>query len=926
MKEHFRQFRKERHELPEKRRLEEERKAKEEDEIRRNQDFAQKAEEFRLQLRAEQLEEWRRTNSEAKEAVEKTRKSTQKHTGKSGSGTKRKIGQNRKKKVLESSSEESESENTSNEEVSDSSTSDSDTQGTRARVKARGKRTVKRSRRKAKPKKDKDKRPSERTPPSRVYKRGKSSKQLPVRQEDEPGIDGEPQTPLTGNFKGLSAGCSQTGLIDYCISAHKIYSSKKADVLRKLCEQKGLKFGLDMYVVIPLRHANSTDDYAFEKHLISVFNPSLNSRDRGKGGKEKLSKGRWRKGRRERGGCRRTIRLQRVTMMGYQGMHITLVLSWLTEHIDGREIMVQFASRDSWIDGWRRIRRAFGGSEIVIGGEVSRLGVSKAALEKGGEVRFKRIIKSKTTTERNRSLLISLLKRPRPDSRLQPLPTKKLIGLYKTAGLFSDKGTKHRLRMKLDRVIARKTGVTVRKRVNIKLPFDSRIRKNGVRSLAEQAIDRAIKEKPLVDFVKTRSRVLWLKNWTVAELLHNQKKYANMQEYPCPCRYLDLHKLEGHVSTSFSEMDVPTFVRNSKNVTKPARAISTDTLAKAVLLATQHLKVKEILEIEPREVLIGEQRPSTTWTDEEVLNWKVYLDGLVLTPIDRNQGGTAVLCPVLYRHGFGKTFSWNTNYEAVGTCEAEADVLKESRDDFRRSGLQAIGTWKPDGRLGAAYVIPKHKDLTRWRPIAPAPADPASMTHRSVARALHQLRKRLPENSTFYLNSIAELGERLAGTAIRLRVAGCDSAIGRCYDIKDMFSRIPHETVIQAVHHLLRLYKDKGCKQVRVSRRGKICVISNNRRKMDGCVSLKLKLILEGVKYDLRHTVVRCGEKIVKQVFGIPMGKSTSSILASITCAMAELRFINELGGDRRLIGGWRVMDDISVITGVREQDQKMIQ
>ncbi|GBG72548.1 hypothetical protein CBR_g12118 [Chara braunii] len=959
IKEHFRQLRKERYELEEQCRLEEERKAKEEDEIRRNQDFARKAEEFRLQLRAELLEEWRRTNSEAKEAVEKTRRSTQKHAAKSGSGTKQKTGRNRKKKVRESSSEESESENTSNEEISDSSTSDANTEGTRACLKARGKRTVKRSRWKVKPKKDKGKRTLERTPPSRVYERGESSKQLPVRQEDEPGFEDmrdncEPQTPLTDNFKGLSAGCLQKGLIEYCISAHKIYSTKKVDVLRKLCEEKGLKYtkkpeaveilarhqvqlaydGFDetpgstaakiktkasgsprkdfvkdktTYVVIP-RHANSTDDYAFEKHLISTFNPSLNSRDRGKDGKEKLSKGRRRKGRRERGGRRRTLRSQRVITIGYQGMHITSVLSWPTEHIDGMEITIQFGSGDSWIDGWRRIRRAFDDSEIVIGGEVSRLSGSKAALEEGGKVRFKRIIKSKTTTERNRSLLITLLKRPRPDSRLQPLPTKKLIGLYKTAGLFGDKGTKHRLRTKLDRVIARKTGVTMRKRVNIKLLFDSRIRKNGVRSLAERAIDRAIEEKPLADFVKTRFCVLWLKNRTVAELLHNQKKYANMQEYPCPCRYLDLHKMEGHVSTRFSEMDVPTFVRNSKNVTKPTRAISTDTLAKALLLATQHLKVKEIPEIDPREVLIGEQRPSTTWTDEEVLNWKVRLDGLVLRPIDRNQGDTAVLCLVLYRHGFSKTFSCNTNYEAVGTWEAEAEVLKESRDDFRRSGLQAIGTWKPDDRLGAAYVIPKHKDLTRWRPIAPAPADPASMTQRRVAWDLHQLLK------------------RLAGTAVRMRAAGCDSAIRRCYDIKDMFSRIPHETMIQAVHQLLRLYDDNGCKQVGVSRRGKICVISNNRRKMDGYVSLKLKLILEGVKYDLRHAVVKCGEKIVKQVFGIPMGKSTSLILASITCAMAELRFVNELGGDRRLIGGWRVMDDISVITGVRKQDQKKIQ
>ncbi|GBG86498.1 hypothetical protein CBR_g41492 [Chara braunii] len=188
---------------------------------------------------------------------------------------------------------------------------------------------------------------------------------------------------------------------------------------------------------------------------------------------------------------------------------------------------------------------------------------------------------------------------------------------------------------------------------------------------------------------------------------------------------------------------------------------------------------------------------------------------------------------------------------------------------------------------------------------------------RRIARALHQFIKQLPANSTFYLNSVSELAERLEGTSQQLRASGCLQAVGKCYDVKEMFSRIPHAAVIQSVRELLRLYEDKGRRQVRVSMRGKICVISNNRRKMEGYVSLPLRTIMEGVKYDLTHSIVKCGGKIVRQVFGIPMGKSTSPILASITCAMAEMRFIRELGSDRKLIGGWRIMDDITIIVGI---------
>ncbi|GBG79556.1 hypothetical protein CBR_g29703 [Chara braunii] len=349
-----------------------------------------------------------------------------------------------------------------------------------------------------------------------------------------------------------------------------------------------------------------------------------------------------------------------------------------------------------------------------------------------------------------------------------------------------------------------------------------------------------------------------------------------------------------------------------------ARKITT-----TILDATKHLKCTKAPLVEPRAVFSDRHTETSAWTDEEVKEWGNQFEGLVLSPIDRNLGDTVVLCPIRYRHGFGKTFTWNSNYEIVGTLDSKEKILKECKLDFEKVGLGKIGGWRPNGRIGMTYVIPKHKDLNRWRPISPAPSDPATLTQKRVAIALHLLLKRLPANSTFYLNSISELPERLEATTQRFRTLGCDTTVGRCYNIKEMFSRIPHGTVIQAVQQLLKTYEDKGCKQVRVSFRGKATIISGNRRKMEGYIGLSLKLVMEGVKYDLQHLVVRCGDKLVKQVFGIPMGKSTSLILASITCEMAELRFIKELGADRQLIGGWRVMDDITIIAGIRDKRDK---
>ncbi|GBG78719.1 hypothetical protein CBR_g27944 [Chara braunii] len=162
-----------------------------------------------------------------------------------------------------------------------------------------------------------------------------------------------------------------------------------------------------------------------------------------------------------------------------------------------------------------------------------------------------------------------------------------------------------------------------------------------------------------------------------------------------------------------------------------------------------------------------------------------------------------------------------------------------------------------------------------------------------------------------------DLVDRLRATTHRLEAEGCQQAVGRCYDIKEMFSRIPHEAVLQSVHQLLRHFEDFEWKQVKLSFRGRACNLNKTARKQDGYVSIRLKNLLKAVEFDLQHSFIRCGTRVMKQIFGIPMGKSTSPVLASITCAMAEERFLRALGTDRKLISGWRIMDDILLVAGL---------
>ncbi|GBG75897.1 hypothetical protein CBR_g21139 [Chara braunii] len=268
IKEHFRLMRKERLESEDKRRLEEERKAKEE-ELRRNLDFGPKAEEFKLQLRVELLEERRRNNQEAEKASCPLKTSAKKKRGTTQKTRKSCRKGRAKKKRTDRSSDETDNEDPTEEDSSDSvTTTDSEDSQVMRTPRGKKKKAYSRSRYKRKMA-DKAKKTTENTP-LRTLERGECSRLGRTdpgdtgRQHatDSDGFQmaeeegrGEPKTPLTGGYKGVATGCSQKGLIDYCISAHKIYSAKKADVLRRICDQKGIKYTTKPEVVeILARH------------------------------------------------------------------------------------------------------------------------------------------------------------------------------------------------------------------------------------------------------------------------------------------------------------------------------------------------------------------------------------------------------------------------------------------------------------------------------------------------------------------------------------------------------------------------------------------------------------------------------------------------------------------------------------------------
>ncbi|GBG77396.1 hypothetical protein CBR_g23727 [Chara braunii] len=670
-------------------------------------------------------------------------------------------------------------------------------------------------------------------------------------------------------------------------------------------------FRVDKFAVLPIRHTTAADDFAFERYLIHDMCPSLNTMGTGR---KPATMNQRRKGKRERNRRGKISIGLPVVKFSTDGGERTSLLNWLQENVEGAKTPknVRFSARQHWLDGWKRICALFGSSEVRIEGNDMRLNQAKKPCQEGREVVFTRIRRTPTTTERNKRTLLSLLRHSRLTTTLTRYSTNKLVGLYRTTCLFGRKETRYKLKIKIDQAIRRKTKVSVRRKVTVKYPFSASVLKSEVRRKTETVIEKKVADNAVADLVKRRVRVVCTKNKTVGEIIHNHRRFANTGQVTCGCQSFKLDKHDGHVLTRLYELDdVPAFVKNARNVTKPTVQHNRETIRQSIGAATTHLRGKVIDELDVESCLSNEDK-GVAWTEQDVRRWAKQFDGLVLIPVDRNPGDTAIICPVLYRHAFGKTFTWNPDYKKVDRTEEE--VMKLCKQEYETVGLTSVGKWKIDGKIGKTYVIHKDKDLLRLRPIAPACSDPAALGQRRCARALNYLLNRFSRKRNFHIKSAYEMTEELEVITKKLQSSDCTTTMGRCYDIKEMFSSLSHASVKDAVSDMVTYFEEQGWKQVKVATRGKKCTLSKTKKKEEGYVTVELDTIPQLVNYDLRHSYMRCGNIIKRQTVGIPMGKTTSPVMATVTCAMAEERFLSSQGADRKLVAGWRMVNDVSIV------------
>ncbi|GBG64519.1 hypothetical protein CBR_g45215 [Chara braunii] len=572
-----------------------------------------------------------------------------------------------------------------------------------------------------------------------------------------------------------------------------------------------------------------------------------------------------------------------------------------------------------WQTTWKAISKAFGSTKLTLGSETRTLKHCKAWLEGGGRFAVEYLVQWKPQCRYLKDTLTRLLRQPNSLTNLYKWGMRSLLRLYNAAKDFTRKSTRKYLRRLIARVFLRKFDLSLSADLLIKIKFDDRLRLCELRKVVNDLLMTCDLPTCFLGRARKKARIVWQKNQTVGELLHNHRAFAARPVLTCSCAGLPYPRVDGHVQFRLNKdmVDNP-LLANARNIPKVSITNRVKLLSDEIRVGFQSWRNLQGVLPTVSEGMLAEcfmdckAQSYSELSVDEVHAAKKRFDGLVLTPLDRNPGETVVMCPMIYYQAMISTFVLNPGYTIMQVNEGV--VLRELREDVNAAGLRKFAKWEGKGRIGSAYVIPKHKDLTRYRPICPTYLEPMVRTGRVVARGLNFLLGRLPRGSHFNLPAVSQLTSALGriNSSINQRRRVPDVK-ATSYDIKDMFSRLPHQEILRSLSWLLDFHKMKGRSFVRVNTRGKGSSFGRTTG-ADHWRLLLLDEVFEFVRIELQHTYTFATSVLLRKDVGIPMGKTTSPPLACTLCAFFECMFLRSLGKYGRQVFGIRLVDDVILV------------
>ena len=299
----------------------------------------------------------------------------------------------------------------------------------------------------------------------------------------------------------------------------------------------------------------------------------------------------------------------------------------------------------------------------------------------------------------------------------------------------------------------------------------------------------------------------------------------------------------------------------------------------------------------------------------------------ILTPIDKANGNIAFICKRFYaltllkELGIGPdNISTSYTYEMVNNVKSE-EIVKNHENYMNKTFN--ISLKNDDKCLPSIYWLPKlHKKPTKSRFIIAAPKCSMKPLSKAITKILKLMYTQIEnynkkchffsgvktfwtiQNNTPVINSINSLNKRNKASSVST------------FDFSTLYTNIPHDKLLSVLNELVEFcFKGSGRDFITVDN---YCARWTNEPKDNKMVFSKSS-IKKCIKYLLNNCFFKFGDKIFKQVIGIPMGSDPAPFMANLFLYSYESKWVLKTKKchlkEARMFGNtFRFIDDLIAI------------
>jgi hypothetical protein len=292
------------------------------------------------------------------------------------------------------------------------------------------------------------------------------------------------------------------------------------------------------------------------------------------------------------------------------------------------------------------------------------------------------------------------------------------------------------------------------------------------------------------------------------------------------------------------------------------------------------------------------------------------VDIFVRSELDKNNGCLHVQCRKGWHADFQSTFIEDPHYERIH--DTEQVVLRNQKVLFQHTNLRSIAPWQRTGSLPYAYILKKHKDVTKSRPVVACCAHPTRTAFAVTAKGGSLAILLLCDKFHIDVATVYQMVQKLWNTN-PMCVPGQFAVAS--FDVKQMFTELTHEGVLEdALTFFQWLHQCCGSDVFHVPKGKKEKAVLGPAPCRTQAYEATFMDVYKALEYELENMVFKAGIVIMVQKTGAGMGGRMSPFGARVTCIVREHKWQMNvkaiLHGPLRMT---RLMDDTQAVLDTRD-------